>query len=86
MVFVAWYATNRIIEDFLREDLRHFGLTGSQWWALTMLCLSLYGLLVLRRTPRWGRWDDDAPATGHAGPAPSPTADPIAAYPERRRA
>ena len=22
MVFVAWYATNRIIEDFLREDLR----------------------------------------------------------------
>ena len=37
MVFVAGYATSRLIEDFLREDLRHFGLTGSQWWALTML-------------------------------------------------
>jgi phosphatidylglycerol:prolipoprotein diacylglycerol transferase len=58
MVFVAWYACNRIVEDFLREDLRHFGLTGSQWWALTMLCLSLYGLFVLKRTPKWGRWDD----------------------------
>jgi len=59
MVFVAGYATSRIIEDFLREDLRHFGLTGSQLWALTMLVLSLYGLLVLRRTPKWGRWDED---------------------------
>jgi phosphatidylglycerol:prolipoprotein diacylglycerol transferase len=61
MVFVAGYATSRIIEDFLREDLRHFGLTGSQWWALTMLLLSLYGLFVLRRTPRWGRWDERPP-------------------------
>lgn len=61
MVFVAWYACNRLVEDFLREDLRHFGLTGSQWWALTMLLLSLYGLLVLRRTPGWGRWDGEPP-------------------------
>ncbi len=61
MVFVTGYATSRIIEDFLREDLRHFGLTGSQWWALTMLVLSLYGLFALRRTPKWGRWDERAP-------------------------
>jgi len=61
MAFVVGYATNRIIEDFLREDLRHFGLTGSQWWALTMGLLSLYGLLVLRRTPKWGRWDEPPP-------------------------
>jgi len=82
MVFVAWYATNRIIEDFLREDLRRLGLTGSQWWALTMLCLSLYGLLVLRRTPKWGRWSSDPPppdslADALAGPQPSPVADPL---------
>jgi len=70
MVFVAWYACNRILEDFLREDLRHFGLTGSQWWAITMLCLSLYGLFVLRRAPKWGRWDAEPP------PPPSPTRPP----------
>jgi phosphatidylglycerol---prolipoprotein diacylglyceryl transferase len=71
MVFVAGYATSRLIEDFLREDLRHFGLTGSQWWALTMLLLSLYGLLVLRRTPKWGRWDErPSPSPGSvAGPS-----------------
>ena len=68
MVFVAWYATNRIIEDFLREDLRHFGLTGSQWWALTMFSLSMYGLLVLRRTPRWGHWNQTPPPTPPAAP------------------
>ncbi len=67
LVFVAWYATNRIIEDFLREDLRHFGLTGSQWWALTMLTLSLGALLFLRRTPKWGRWDAEPPPPS-AGP------------------
>ncbi len=68
MVFVAGYACNRIFEDFLREDLRHFGLTGSQWWALTMLVLALYGLLVLRRTPRWGRWDERPPPPSDPGP------------------
>jgi phosphatidylglycerol:prolipoprotein diacylglycerol transferase len=73
MVFVAWYACNRILEDFLREDLRHFGLTGSQWWALTMLTLSLYGLIVLRRTPRWGRWDER--------PSPDPVTEPAVTEP-----
>jgi phosphatidylglycerol:prolipoprotein diacylglycerol transferase len=73
MVFVAWYAGNRILEDFLREDLRHFGLTGSQWWALTMLVLSLFGLLVLRRTPKWGRWDERPPPSGPDSPPGAPT-------------
>jgi len=68
MVFVAGYATSRVIEDFLREDLRRFGLTGSQLWALTMLALSLYGLLVLRRTPRWGRWDERPPPSPPMAP------------------
>jgi phosphatidylglycerol---prolipoprotein diacylglyceryl transferase len=74
MVFVAWYAGNRMIEDFLREDLRHYGLTGSQWWALTVGLFSMYGLFVLRRTPRWGRWDERPPPD----PAANPTAHPMA--------
>jgi phosphatidylglycerol:prolipoprotein diacylglycerol transferase len=73
MVFVAWYATNRIIEDFLREDLRHYGLTGSQWWALTMFLFSMYGLLVLRRTPKWGHWDDEPPPPRPPSPGLPPT-------------
>lgn len=57
MVFALGYGMSRLFEDFLREDVRRLGLTGSQWTALTVMALSLYGLAVLRRTPRWGRWD-----------------------------
>jgi len=58
LVFGLGYGINRVIEDFLREDTRRLGLTASQWTALTTICLSLYVLAVLRRTPRWGRWDE----------------------------
>ncbi|HUS61547.1 MAG TPA: prolipoprotein diacylglyceryl transferase [Acidimicrobiales bacterium] len=57
MVFAAWYATGRILEDFLREDLRRLGLTGSQWTALITLAVALFGLFRLRSTPGWGQWD-----------------------------
>ena len=57
LVFGLGYGINRIIEDFLREDTRRLGLTASQWTAITTVCLSLYVLAVLRRTPKWGRWD-----------------------------
>jgi phosphatidylglycerol:prolipoprotein diacylglycerol transferase len=60
MFFGAWYSCERIIEDFLREDVRHFGLTGSQWTSVVTLAACLFGLLVLRRTPRWFRWDEEA--------------------------
>jgi phosphatidylglycerol:prolipoprotein diacylglycerol transferase len=63
MVFGAWYGTTRIIEDFLREDLRRLGLTGSQWAALIVVSACLIGLVWVRRTPRWGRWDR-APGKG----------------------
>ena len=63
LVFGLGYGINRVIEDFLREDTRRLGLTASQWTAITTICLSLYVLAVLRRTPRWGRWDESpAPA------------------------
>lgn len=57
-VFGAGYGIARIFEDFLREDLRRFGLTGSQWVAIATLAVCLYNLVIRRRTPRWGRWDE----------------------------
>jgi phosphatidylglycerol:prolipoprotein diacylglycerol transferase len=73
LVFASGYAVARIIEDFLREDLRRFGLTGSQWTAVATLAVCLFTLLVLRRTPRWGRWDER--------PLPPPEPQPAAAGP-----
>ena len=61
MVFAAWYGCERIIEDFLREDVRHFGLTGSQWTSVVTVVLALIGLFVYRRTPKWFRWDEEPP-------------------------
>jgi phosphatidylglycerol---prolipoprotein diacylglyceryl transferase len=72
-VFATYYGVARVIEDFLREDVRHFGLTGSQWSALIVMLLSLYILLVRRRTPRWGRWDEAPTMAGP--PANEPEAD-----------
>ena len=66
MVFAAWYGAQRIIEDFLREDVRRLGLTGSQMTATATLVLCAGWLLFARRTPRWGRWDEDRPPS--AGP------------------
>ncbi len=63
VVFGLGYGMNRVLEDFLREDTRRFGLTASQWTALLTVSLCLYVLTVRRRTPRWGRWDESpAPA------------------------
>ena len=81
LVFAAGYGIARIIEDFLREDLRHFGLTGSQWTASVTAAVCLFTLVVLRRTPKWGRWDEReeapvvAPTLESQGPEPSSTED-----------
>lgn len=76
LVFGLGYGTARLIEDFLREDLRRFGLTGSQMTAITVIALCLFTLLVLRRTPRWGRWDVGAAGPAGAGAAPAGAAGP----------
>ena len=60
LMFAAWYPVVRILEDFLRTDVRHFGLTGSQITSIVTLVASLSVLLWRRRTPRWGRWDERA--------------------------
>lgn len=67
VVFAAWYGVGRIIEDFLREDVRRLGLTGSQWTAVVTLLVCIQWLIVVRRTPRWGNWDRSDE------PAPTPT-------------
>lgn len=84
--FAAWYGVGRIIEDFLREDLRRFGLTGSQWTALATLTISVGWLLFARRTPKWGRWERDEDVEPEAaGPAPGAEARSMAAPPEADR-
>ena len=77
IVFGAWYGIGRMLEDFLREDLRHFGLTGSQITALITLGLCWTWLLFVRRTPKWGRWNEGAtPASGPSGPLSGPASGP----------
>ena len=56
-VFALGYGMARVIEDFLREDVRRLGLTGSQWTALATITVCLYVLAIRRRSPRWGHWD-----------------------------
>ncbi|MGH9163983.1 MAG: prolipoprotein diacylglyceryl transferase [Acidimicrobiales bacterium] len=58
IVFGAWYGAQRILEDFLREDVRHFGLTGSQITAVITVAVCSGWLLFVRRSPRWGHWDE----------------------------
>lgn len=73
MVFGAWYGVQRIVEDFLREDVRRLGLTGSQMTALATVAVCGAWLAFARRTPRWGRWDEHAgPAAGSAPPGEAP--------------
>lgn len=57
LTFGAVYGAQRLVEDFFREDLRRFGLTGSQWTAAVAMIVCLYVLVVTRRTPAWGQWD-----------------------------
>ena len=58
MTFGAWYGVQRIVEDFLREDVRRLGLTGSQMTAIVTVAVCGWWLAAVRRTPRWGRWDE----------------------------
>ena len=70
MVFGAWYGVQRIVEDFLREDVRRLGLTGSQMTALATVTVCAAWIAFARRTPAWGRWDEAAPVpSGSAVPA-----------------
>jgi hypothetical protein len=79
-LFGLWYGCQRILEDFLRED-KHIighaapgvGLTGSQVTAIITVLVCLWHLVFVRRTPRWGNWDqvpeEEQPAGEDAGVA-----------------
>lgn len=81
MVFGAVYGAQRILEDFLREDVRRLGLTGSQITAVIAVLVCGGWLLFGRRTPGWGRWGEQGvPGAGAAAgvgrAAPTPTMAP----------
>ncbi|HEX2039595.1 MAG TPA: prolipoprotein diacylglyceryl transferase [Acidimicrobiales bacterium] len=59
-VFGVWYGVQRVIEDFLREDTRHLGdtLTGSQITSIVTILVAGWHLLFVRRSPRWGHWEE----------------------------
>ncbi len=70
LTFGLWYGISRIVEDSLRIDKRFFGLTGSQWTALTVatICAGMLVWFALRPDP-------DAPSGG--GRALEPPAEPL---------
>ena len=76
LVFAVWYGAMRIVEDFLREDVRHFGLTGSQWTSIVVVVVCLWALAFYRRTPRWGQWDKLPPADSPSEPVEQEPASP----------
>ena len=49
--FAIWYGLGRVITDFLRVDKTWFGLTGSQWTALTAALVAVAFLLMWARRP-----------------------------------
>ena len=51
LVFGTWYASMRIITDFLRVDRRYLGLTGSQIMSLAVGLACLYLLARYRGAP-----------------------------------
>ncbi len=59
LFFVTWYGTVRLVTDFLRDDKRYFGLTGSQVTSLVVVGVSVYLLARYRGSP-----SDDAALTG----------------------
>jgi phosphatidylglycerol:prolipoprotein diacylglycerol transferase len=54
LTFAGWYATGRIVTDFLRIDKHWFGLTGSQWASIGVLlaCLVTLAWFALRPIER----------------------------------
>ncbi len=71
LVFATVYGAQRIFEDFLRDDVRRLGLTGSQITATVFVLVCGGWLLFRRRTPGWGGWDGPDPTGALAAAAPA---------------
>lgn len=77
LLLVVLYGANRFLLDFLRDDLRRWGLTGSQWAAGVAV---LAGVILLwhRRDRPNGRSPDDSstePVVRSTRPGPGRTPD-----------
>jgi phosphatidylglycerol:prolipoprotein diacylglycerol transferase len=70
LTFATAYGAQRIFEDFLRDDVRRLGLTGSQITSIVFVLVCGGWLLFKKRTPGWGRWDgsDELASPGGAPP------------------
>ena len=79
LVFGLWYASMRIITDFLRVDRRYIGLTGSQIMSLLVGLACLYLLARYRGAPPRFRAPpaETSPLTAESEqePAVSPSSD-----------
>ncbi|MFP5298627.1 MAG: prolipoprotein diacylglyceryl transferase [Actinomycetota bacterium] len=72
ITYVLWYGAARFVVDFLRNDRRYLGLTGSQLWAATIVLICLYLLIRYRGAPpKWQR-----PPAPEPEPAPQETHPP----------
>lgn len=70
LLFVAWYGTGRVVEDFFRIDDTHgLGLTPSQWFALAAVIVAVTLLLQPRRGHREAASVADQSLVDDNGPA-----------------
>lgn len=71
------YGTGRFVFDFLREDVRRFGLTGSQWTAVAVMTVTTMLIAARRRralpfsVTAAPNTDADVDATDTVRPLPS---------------
>jgi phosphatidylglycerol:prolipoprotein diacylglycerol transferase len=81
-VFAIWYASGRVLTDFLRVERRFYGLTGSQWTCLVAIALCT-GLLVYWRAKdgRAGAKPDPSEPNG-GEPTEDPNGQPVVAPPD----
>lgn len=77
ILFTVWYATMRMITDFLRVDRRYFGLTGSQIMSLLVGLACLYLLVRFRGAPpRFAGASPEGPAPPEIAVAEAPQGPP----------
>ncbi len=72
VTFTIWYATMRVITDFLRVDKRYFGLTGSQLMAIAVGVVCLYLLARYRGAPYRFRLPPNGGGEGAGDRSPLP--------------
>jgi phosphatidylglycerol:prolipoprotein diacylglycerol transferase len=71
LTFGAWYGAMRVVEDSVRVDKRFFGLTGSQWTAMTVSAICVVTLITWAITSGRRRQPEDVEGTrGNSAASP----------------